>query len=185
MPPPSSLRRGLVWTLAWLLAAAASVAVGVVVMDRLGASNRDRGPIGDNELIRQAELTEGSATPDLDAQVVRRTIEEEFGAFVVECRGIYAFGVEARPDEAAGWRTVSFERGPDDDVDAVFAQQARSIDVEVFCNRGEPTVADIERNELPEDDCAEPSTRARQPPGPIGWRHGQAGRLRAPGARGA
>jgi hypothetical protein len=141
-----------VWSVGWVLAAAASVTVGVVVMNQLGASNRDRGPIGDNELIRQAELTEGSATPDPDAEVVRRSIDEEFGSFVVECRGVHAYGVEAVPDQAAGWRTVSFERGPDDDVDAVFAQQRRSIDIEVFCNRGEPTVADLERNELPEDD---------------------------------
>ena len=140
------------WSVGWLLAAAASVTVGVVVMNQLGASNRDRGPIGDNELIRQAELTEGSATPDPDAEAVRRSIDEEFGSFVVECRGVYAYGVEALPDESAGWRIVSFEHGPDDDVDAVFAQQRRSIDIEVFCNRGEPTVADIERNELPEDD---------------------------------
>ena len=37
-------------------------------------------------------------------------------------------------------------------MDAVFAQARRSIDLEVFCNRGEPTVAELERNELPEDD---------------------------------
>ena len=147
-----SARRALAWVLVWLLAAAASVAVGVVVVDQLGASNRDRGPIGDNELIRQAGLTEGSATPDPDAEVVRRSIDEEFGSFVVECRGVYASGVEALPDQAAGWRVVSFERGPDDDVDAVFAQQRRSIDIEVFCNRGEPTVAELERHELPEDE---------------------------------
>ncbi|HCB04923.1 MAG TPA: hypothetical protein PLZ93_24530 [Nocardioides sp.] len=151
MPLSTTARRSVAWTLGWLLAAAASVAVGVVVVTQLGASNRDRGPIGDNELIRQAELTEGSATPDPDAQVVRRSIDEEFGSFVVECRGVYAYGIEALPDEAAGWRTVSFERGPDDDVDAVFAQSRRSIDIEVFCNRGEPTVAELERNELPED----------------------------------
>ena len=147
-----STRRAFVFALGWLLAAAASVAVGVIVVDQLGASNRDRGPIGDNELIRQAELTEGSATPDPEAEVVRRSIEEEFGSFVVECRGVYAYGVEALPDQAAGWRVVSFERGPDDDVDAVFAQERRSIDIEVFCNRGVPTLAEIERNELPEDD---------------------------------
>ena len=152
VPQSSTLRRTVVWSLGWLLAAAASVTVGVVVMNQLGASNRDRGPIGDNELIRQADLTEGSATPDPDVEGVRRSIDEEFGSFVVECRGIYAYGVEVVPDEAAGWRVVSFERGPDDDVDAVFAQARRSVDIEVFCNRGEPTVADIERNELPADD---------------------------------
>ena len=148
--PPT--RRALAWLLGWLLAAAASVAVGVVVVDQVGASNRDRGPIGDNELIRQAQLAEGSVTPDPDAEVVRRSIDEEFGSFVVECRGAYASGVEVLPHQAAGWRVVSFERGPDEDVDAVFARERRSIEIEVFCNRGVPTLAEIERNELPAED---------------------------------
>ena len=139
------------WTLGWVVAAGLSVAVGVVAVTSAGASIRDRGPIGDNELIRQAELAEGSASPDPDAELVRKMIEDEFGGFVVECRGVYAYGIEAQPDEAAGWRTVSFERGPDDDVDAVFANAGRSIDLEVFCNRGQPTVAEIEFNELPDD----------------------------------
>ena len=146
-------RRALAWTLGWLLAAVASVTVGVVVVDQVVASNRDRGPIGDNELIRQAQLAQDPTgqTPDPDAEAVRADVEDEFGVFVVECRGVLAQGVAAEPDEAAGWRTVSFETGPDDDVEAVFAQERRSIEVEVFCNRGAPTVAEIERNELPED----------------------------------
>lgn len=55
-------------------------------------------------------------------------------------------------DPVDGWRAVSFESVPDDDVDAVFTTGARSIEVEVFCNRGEPTVCDLERNELPDLD---------------------------------
>ena len=54
------------------------------------------------------------------------------------CRGAFALGLDVRPDEAAGWRTVSYETGPDDDVDAVFAQRDRSIEIEVFCNLGTP-----------------------------------------------
>ena len=46
---------------------------------------------------------------------------------------------------------VSFECGPDDDVDAVFSNGGRSVDLEVFCNQGEPTVGEIEGNTLPED----------------------------------
>lgn len=144
--------RTLAWVLGWVAAAALSVVVGVTVISQLGASNRDRGPIGDNELIRQAQLTEGPTTPDPEADVVRREFAEEFGVFVVECRGAHAFGVDVRPDTANGWRTVSFERGPDDDVEAVFARSDQSIEVEVFCNRGEPTIAELERNELPDDD---------------------------------
>ncbi len=83
---------------------------------------------------------------------MRAAITEEFGVFVVECRGVVAYGIAVRPDTAAGWRVVSFERGPDDDVDAVFARQRESIEIEVFCNRGRPTVAELERNTLPDDD---------------------------------
>jgi hypothetical protein len=38
----------------------------------------------------------------------------------------------------------------DDDVDAVFNSRGRSVDIEVFCNQCEPTVAEIERDTLPE-----------------------------------
>ena len=47
---------------------------------------------------------------------------------------------------------VSYEQGPDDDVDAVFSNGRRSIDLEVYCSRGRPTVAEIENNRLPADD---------------------------------
>ena len=52
---------------------------------------------------------------------------------------------------AAGWRVISFERGPDDDVDAVFASGRRSVELEVFCNRGEPTLAELETKTLQRD----------------------------------
>ena len=85
----------------------------------------------------------------------------------------------SRPEPAPGWRIVSYETGPDDDVDAVFAKAAESIEIEVFCNRGIPTVADLERKTLPEgDDLTPPGTY------PFGA-HGQAGRLRSPRSRGA
>ena len=135
----------------WLLAAALAVTVGVVAVTTVGASMRGRGPLG-NEVIRTAELSEGTARPDPDATRVREVITEEFGEFVVECRGVVAYGIAVRPDTEAGWRVVSYERGPDDDVDAVFARQRESIEIEVFCNRGRPTVAELERNTLPDDD---------------------------------
>lgn len=149
------MRRAPGWVLAWLLAAGLAVTVGVLAVTSLGASIRDRGPIGDNQLIRQADVDEGPGAGPVDdtgAQPVQRTFTDEFGSFVVECRGVYASGVSTTPDTAAGWQVVTFERGPDDDVDAVFVNGERSIDVEVFCDRGEPTVAEIERHVLDEDD---------------------------------
>ena len=70
----------------------------------------------------------------------------------MECQGPYAVGVEARPDTAAGWRTVSIDAGPDDDVDAVFRNRLRSVEIEVFCNQGVPTIAEVEYDELTESD---------------------------------
>ena len=137
------------YAVAWVVATTLAIIVGVTAVSTVGAQVRGRGPLG-NEVIRTAQL-EGSATPDPSDDSVRRTIEGEWGAFVVRCQGPVAFGEEARPDRASGWRVVSFEEGPDDDVDAVFSNARRSFDLEVFCNRGEPTVAEIEENTLPED----------------------------------
>lgn len=141
-------RRWIGYTLAWLIAAGLAVTVGVLAVTSAGAGVRGRGPLGSNEMIRNAELTEGSATPAASASSITKEITDEFGTFVVECRGATAIALEARPDQTAGWRTVSFEPGPDDDVDAVFANGDRSIEVEVFCNRGVPTLAELEHKTL-------------------------------------
>jgi hypothetical protein len=78
------------------VAAAVAVTIGVLAVTSVGASVRDRGPLG-NEL-QQAEAMEGSATPQPGA---------------------------ARGD---------------------------SIEIEVYCHQGRPTVADLERKTMPEDD---------------------------------
>lgn len=140
--------------MAWIAAAAVLITVGVITVSSVGASIRGRGPLG-NEVIRNAEISEGSVQPsDLPSDVprVEQRITKEFGTFVVACEGVYAFGVKALPDTANGWRTVSFEPGPDDDVDAVFSNGNRSIEIEVFCNRGRPTISDLEFNSLSDDD---------------------------------
>lgn len=147
--PAAPSRRSIGLVVAWLLAAGLAVTVGVVAVSGLGAAFRDRGPIGDNEAVREAQLGAPAPSPDADADVVRRSLTGEFGAFVVECQGAYARGVRATA--ASGWRVVSFEPGPDDDVDAIFGRGDRSVEMDVFCNQGRPTVAEIERNRLPED----------------------------------
>lgn len=141
-------RRAFGWIVGWVAAAAVAVTIGVLAVTSVGASVRDRGPLG-NEFQR-VEGIEGSATPEPGASRERRTIAEEFGSFTVECRGAvaYGIGVETLP----GWRTVSYEPGPDDDVDAVFANRKASIEIEVYCNRGQPTISDLERKTLPDDD---------------------------------
>lgn len=141
-------RRWIGYAAAWLVAAAVAVTVGVLAVSSVGASVRDRGPLG-NE-VQRGEGIEGSATPRPGAERVQRTIEDDFGSFEVECRGAVAYGLSTTTNP--GWRTVSYEPGPDDDVDAVFARNGDSIEVEVFCNQGRPTLSDLERKTLPDDD---------------------------------
>ena len=69
---------------------------------------------------------------------------------MVRCQGPWPSAGRSGPT-GRGWRVVSYERGPDDDVDAVFSNGRRSVDLEVFCNRGRPTVAEVEQNTLPDD----------------------------------
>jgi hypothetical protein len=152
LPDRGSSRRKVGYAVAWVVAAVLAVTVGVLAVNGLGASIRDRGPTV-NDAVREAQLNEereGGATPNPDDTRSRKDIRDEFGVFVVECQGPIATGVRTEP--AAGWRTVSYETGPDDDVDAVFARAAESIELEVFCNRGVPTIADLERKTLPDDD---------------------------------
>ena len=132
----------------WVATTAVAVAVGVFAVSTVGATIRDRGPVGD-EVIRDNSAP--ASVPDPEAPSVADEITGEWGAFDVECRDTYAYGVGVRPDKAAGWRIVSWEKGPDDDVDAVFSDGRNSVDLEVFCNRGRPTLAELERNTLGED----------------------------------
>lgn len=131
----------------WIAVAVVAVTVGVLAVTRVGAALSDRGPIG--IVADRGTVQDGPATPDPEATVVQRTFVEEFGEIDVSCQGAFASGVDARP--APGWRTVSFETAADEDIDAVFAEGERSIEIEVFCNRGEPTISEIERNTLPDD----------------------------------
>ncbi len=141
-------RRVVGYALAWLVAATVAVTVGVVAVSSVGASVRDRGPLG-NE-VPDADQVEGASVPDPDATRVSRDIEGEFGVFTVECRGVVAYGLDT--ETAPGWRTISFERGPDDDVDAVFVKGGRSIEIEVYCNQGRPTIGDQEVKTLVDED---------------------------------
>lgn len=134
---------------AWVVATSAAVATGVLAVGLVGGQLRDRGPLG-NEVARQAELAEGSAVPRADAEPVRELLSWDFGRVEVLCQGAVASITDVEAARAAGWRTVSFEPGPDDDVDVVFSSGARSVDLEVFCDRGRPTVSELERNTLPD-----------------------------------
>lgn len=136
---------------AWVGAATLAVVGGVAAVSALGDQIRDRGPLGDNDLVRNAQNTQ-PATPDPNEPVIERTFSDDFGEFVVACRGKFAIAVDSRPDEAAGWRTVSYEPGPDDDIDAVFSNGRRSQEVEIYCNLGRPVLSEVENHTIPDQD---------------------------------
>ncbi len=142
--------RRIGFALAWVVAAIVAVSVGLAAVSTVGASIRGRGPLGSE--VNLDDVREGTATPDPDAPKIRDTIKGEWGSFVVECRGAIAYGIDIRAAKKDGWQVVSYERGPDDDVDAVFSSAGGSIDLEVFCAQGRPTISDLERNTLPDDD---------------------------------
>jgi len=124
-----------------------AITIGMVAVSSVGASVRDRGPLG-NEVRRSAEQIEGRGVPEPGATRIGRTVHGVFGRFEVECRGVVAYGLSTTNQN--GWRTVSYEPGPDDDVDVVFARGSRSIELEVYCNQGRPTVAEREYHTLPD-----------------------------------
>jgi hypothetical protein len=126
-----------------------AVLVGVLAVSVVGATIRDRGPVGEDVMTDTSAPQ--SSVPSPEGPEVRDEVSGEWGAFEVACRDTWAYGVAARPDTAAGWRVVSWEKGPDDDVDAVFSDGRNSVDLEVFCNRGRPTLAELERNTLGDD----------------------------------
>ena len=145
------MRRSTGYVVAWVVAAVVAVAVGLAAVGTVGASIRGRGPLGTEVVPEGPEPTAGAAE-GAAAQArpgPSRTFAGEWGRFVVRCRGSFAVG--ERAVAARGWRTVSYERGPDDDVDAVFSNGGSSVDLEVFCNRGRPTLAELEQNTLPDD----------------------------------
>ena len=133
----------------WAATTAVAVLVGVLAVSTVGATIRDRGPIGDD--VMRDTVADSTSVPAPRGPRVRDEIAGEWGAFDVECRDTWAYGVGVRPDREAGWRIVSWEKGPDDDVDAVFSDGQNSVDLEVFCNRGRPTLAELERNTLGDD----------------------------------
>lgn len=140
------------WVLGWVAAAGAAVAVGVFAVTSVGATIRDRGPTV-NEAIREAQIndqTEGVSVVPTDEPAERVSFEQPFGTFTVECRGAVASTVDVVA--AAGWRVASYDQGPDDDVDATFRAPGRAAEIEVYCARGAPVVAEVEWQNASDDE---------------------------------
>ena len=144
-------------SLGWLLAAALAVTVGVVAVTTVGASMRGRGPLG-NEVVRERRCRSGPPRSIRGPAPGRAHVPRRVRRARRRLPGRSTRSASTPvPTSAAGWRVVSYETGPDDDIDAVFANKDRSIEIEVYCNRGEPTIGDLERNTLPEGDVSGPA----------------------------
>ena len=147
----------MLFALAWLVAAALAVSVGLAAVNTVDEAARGRGPLGQEVQPLRADALQpldGTPSPDPDRRRVQEALTEEFGTFVVACQGPLAVGVSVRANRQEGWQVLSFEPGPDEDVDALFTDGSRTAEIEVYCLQGRPTIDDIERSELtgPDDD---------------------------------
>lgn len=128
----------------WLAAVVVSTGIGLLAVNTVGDAASDRGPLGPDTLVVQAP-TGASPPPSLPAggRAVTEEFRYEFGTFTVVCVGPFAREVDTVA--APGWRVVAVEQGPDEDVEAEFSGPTQDVELEVFCNRGAPTVSSLER----------------------------------------
>lgn len=144
------MKRALLYLGIWLGAVAVATGIALAAIGAVGDAARGRGPIGAEVTPLQDSDPDPEEIPsDLPGRT--RDIKGEYGTFRVSCEGPYAAGIRVEANKAAGWSVLSYEKGPDDDVDAVFSDGRSSVDLEVFCNRGRPTLAELERNTLGDD----------------------------------
>lgn len=144
------MKRALLYLGIWLGAVAVATGIALAAIGAVGDAARGRGPIGAEVTPLQDSDPDPEEIPsDLPGRT--RDIKGEYGTFRVSCEGPYAAGVRVEANKAAGWSVLSYEKGPDDDVDAVFSDGTNSVDLEVYCNRGRPTLAELERNTLGSD----------------------------------
>ena len=127
-----------------------AVLAGVFAVSTVGATIRDRGPVGD-EVARDVSVPSASV-PEPEGPGVSEEISGSGGrsSSSAATPGRTAQRASAPTRTPAG-ASSALEKGPDDDVDAVFSDGRNSVDLEVFCNRGRPTLAELERNTLGED----------------------------------
>jgi hypothetical protein len=133
--------------LGYLAALVVFTGIGLFAVGTVGDAARGNGPLGAAVIRVDAPLLPTvPATPPPGVTEVREDLVHDFGTFTVACHGAYAVGVSASP--APGWQAVRFEPGPDDDVEVVFASDTELVELEAFCNRGRPEVAELDRSRV-------------------------------------
>jgi hypothetical protein len=140
------MRRTSWYFVGWLAAVVVATIVGLLVVRTVGDTVRAGRPLG-QDFDKAIEAAASPATsPSPATRVVEAELTGEYGIFQVSCQGPFARGISV--SAAPGWKAVSFERGPEADVDASFIGSSQLIEVEAFCNAGIPQVAEIERTDL-------------------------------------
>ncbi len=131
--------------LGWAAALVGFTGLGLFAVGTVGDAARGSGPLGAAVIRVDAPPPPTvPATPPPGLSEVRDDLIHDFGTFTVACHGPYATGIDAKA--ASGWQVVRFEPGPDDDVEVVFASAAELVELEAFCNRGRPEVAELDRS---------------------------------------
>lgn len=130
--------------LTWALALVIATSLGLLAVGSVGDAVRGR-PVGP-EVIDVTTPPPAPETPDPGQREVREELVNDFGTFVVGCRGAFATGVDA--EAADGWEVTRVEPGPDDDVEVVFVSETELVEMEAFCNRGRPAIAELDRSQI-------------------------------------
>lgn len=131
----------------WAAALVLFTGIGLVAVGSVGDAARGSGPLGAAVIRVDAPVPPTvPATPPPGLAEVRDELVHDFGTFTVGCHGPYAVGIGAKA--APGWQAVRFEPGPDDDVEVVFASDTELVELEAFCNRGRPEVAELDRSRV-------------------------------------
>jgi hypothetical protein len=139
--------RRVVQVVSWLASLVVATALGLTAVTVVGDLASGRGPLGQAVTSpRSTTDAGGSAAPG--ARAVRRVFTRDFGTFTASCTGPVARAVSATARPGTPWRVVRFEPGPDDDIAVVFRGPDELVEVEVFCNRGRPTVSELDRSRV-------------------------------------
>lgn len=146
MRPGPMSPTAVVRAVTWLAALVVATGAGVVAISQVGDGVRDSGPLGTEVMRVEAPTPAPTLRPRPGIAEVRQDLTGDFGAFTVLCQGPVASGIGASPNP--GWSVIRFEPGPDDDVEVVFANAEEFVELEAFCNRGIPEVAELDRSRV-------------------------------------
>ncbi|WP_460440295.1 hypothetical protein [Amycolatopsis stemonae] len=140
--------RGLLMTAGWLVAAAATAAVGTAALDVVGAGilGPQSRPLSQEDVARALETVPPSTTPAPPASSsapAPRGLTVLGGSLVAKCTGDRVELVSWSP--APGYRTDDVSRGPAATASVKFKSDGAENTTVVTCRGGEPhaeTVAD-------------------------------------------